>query len=46
MTMALAGLSILCGSHKVLDLVTIVFFVGLTIAGWVTGAKNDDWMDT
>jgi len=42
----LAGPSILRGSHKVLDLVTIVFFVGLTIAGIVTGAKNDDWMDT
>ncbi len=42
----LAGPSMLRGSHKVLDLVTITFFVGLTIASFVTGAKNDDWMDT
>src|SRR5262249_53691109 len=42
----LAGPSILRGSHKVLDIATIVFFVGLTIAGFVTGARNDDWMDT
>lgn len=42
----LAGPSILRGSHKVLDIATIVFFVGLTIAGIVTGAHNDDWMDT
>jgi hypothetical protein len=30
----------------VLDWVTIVFFVALTIAGVVAGAKNGDWMDT
>ncbi|WP_235616909.1 DUF3159 domain-containing protein [Mycobacterium montefiorense] len=42
----LAGPSILRGSHKMLDLVTIAFFVALTIAGIATGAKNDDWMDT
>jgi hypothetical protein len=38
--------SIRRGSHRVLDWVTIVFFVGLTIAGIVVGAKNGDWMDT
>jgi hypothetical protein len=38
--------SIRRGNYKVLELATIVFFVGLTIAGTVTGAKNDDWMDT
>ena len=38
--------SIRRGSHKVLDWVTIVFFVALTIAGIVVGAKNGDWMDT
>jgi MFS family permease len=38
--------SIRRGSHWVLDWVTIVFFVGLTIAGIVVGAKNGDWMDT
>ncbi|CDO90750.1 DUF3159 domain-containing protein [Mycobacterium triplex] len=42
----LAGPSIMRGRHKVLDLVTIAFFVGLTVAGIVTGAHNDDWMDT
>jgi hypothetical protein len=31
---------------KLLDAVTIVFFVGLTIAGMVAGAKDRDWMDT
>lgn len=38
--------SIRRGSHKVLDWVTIVFFVALTIAGILVGAKNGDWMDT
>jgi uncharacterized membrane protein YfcA len=38
--------SIRRGSHKVLDWVTIVFFVALSIAGIVVGAKNGDWMDT
>lgn len=31
---------------KELDAVTIVFFVGLTIAGIVVGAHDRDWMDT
>lgn len=38
--------SIRRGRHKVLDWVTIAFFVALTIAGIVVGAKNGDWMDT
>jgi hypothetical protein len=31
---------------KVLDVVTIVFFVAMTIAGIVVGASDRDWMDT
>ena len=31
---------------KVLDVVTILFFVAMTIAGIVAGAKDRDWMDT
>jgi hypothetical protein len=33
------------GRIKWLDAVTIVFFVGLTIAGLVVGARNKDFMD-
>jgi hypothetical protein len=31
---------------RMLDLVTIVFFAGITIAGMVLGAEDRDWMDT
>jgi|GraSoiStandDraft_5_1057265.scaffolds.fasta_scaffold31690_2 hypothetical protein len=31
---------------KILDVVTIVFFLAMTIAGIVAGARNRDWMDT
>jgi hypothetical protein len=31
---------------KILDVVTIVFFVAMTIAGIFVGAKDRDWMDT
>jgi hypothetical protein len=31
---------------KVLDVVTIVFFVAMAIAGVVADAKDRDWMDT
>jgi hypothetical protein len=31
---------------KVLDVVTIVFFVAMTIAGIIANARDRDWMDT
>lgn len=36
------------GHHKIklLDAVTIAFFIAITIAGIVAGAKDRDWMDT
>ena len=29
-----------------LDVVTVVFFVGVTVAGMAVGAEDRDWMDT
>jgi hypothetical protein len=40
------GVSMGNGGPKLLDYVTIVFFVGVTIAGMVIGAQDRDWMDT
>jgi hypothetical protein len=34
------------GAARMLDVVTVVFFVGVTIAGMVGGATDRDWMDT
>jgi hypothetical protein len=34
------------GSPKLLEVVTIVFFVAVTVAGVIVGAKDRDWMDT
>src|ERR1700694_3317550 len=31
---------------RLLDIVTIVFFVAVTIAGMIVGAKDRDWIDT
>jgi hypothetical protein len=31
---------------RLLEVVTIVFFIGMTIAGMVVGAQDRDWMDT
>jgi hypothetical protein len=40
------GISAGRGGARLLDVVTIVFFVGVTIAGMVVGARDRDWMDT
>lgn len=34
------------GGPRLLEVVTIVFFVAVTIAGMVVGAQDRDWMDT
>jgi hypothetical protein len=40
------GISAGRGGPRLLEVVTIVFFVGVTIAGMVLGAEDRDWMDT
>jgi peptidoglycan/LPS O-acetylase OafA/YrhL len=40
------GVSAGRGGPRLLEVVTIVFFVVITIAGMVVGAENRDWMDT
>jgi hypothetical protein len=40
------GISAGRGGPRLLEVVTIVFFVGVTVAGMVVGAADRDWMDT
>ncbi|MCW2650192.1 MAG: hypothetical protein JWR32_1168 [Mycobacterium sp.] len=40
------GVSVGRGGLKLFDVVTIVFFMAITIAGMVVGAHDRDWMDT
>ena len=40
------GISAGRGGARLLDVVTVVFFVGVTIAGMIGGAEDRDWMDT
>jgi hypothetical protein len=40
------GMSAGFGGLRLLDVVTVVFFAGVTIAGLVLGATDRDWMDT
>ena len=40
------GISAGFSGPRLLDVVTIVFFIGVTIAGLVLGAEDRDWMDT
>jgi hypothetical protein len=40
------GISAGRGGPRLLEVVTIIFFVGVTIAGMVLGAQDRDWMDT
>lgn len=40
------GISAGRGGPRLLEVVTIVFFVGVTVAGLVVGAEDRDWMDT
>jgi hypothetical protein len=40
------GVSMGFGGPRLLDVVTILFFVGVTAAGLLVGAADRDWMDT
>jgi hypothetical protein len=40
------GVSAGRGGPRLLEVVTAVFFVAVTIAGMVVGAEDRDWMDT
>lgn len=40
------GVSAGFGGLRLLDIVTVVFFTGVTIAGMIVGAADRDWMDT
>jgi hypothetical protein len=40
------GVSMGRGGPRLLEIVTIVFFVGVTAAGMIVGAQDRDWMDT
>jgi hypothetical protein len=40
------GVSMGRGMPKLLEVVTIVFFIAITVAGIIVGAKDRDWMDT
>jgi hypothetical protein len=40
------GVSVGRGGPRLLEIVTIVFFVAVTITGMVVGAQNRDWMDS
>ncbi len=40
------GVSVGRGGPRLLEIVTIVFFVAVTIVGMVLGAEDRDWMDT
>jgi hypothetical protein len=40
------GVSMGFGGPRLLETVTIVFFVGVTAAGMIVGAEDRDWMDT
>ena len=40
------GISAGFSGPRLLDVVTIVFFTGITVAGMVLGATDRDWMDT
>lgn len=40
------GMSVGFGGPRLLDIVTILFFVGVTAAALLVGAADRDWMDT
>jgi len=40
------GVSAGRGGPRLLEVVTVVFFVGVTIAGMIVGAEDRDWMDS
>ena len=39
------GVSAGFGGLRLLDVVTVVFFAGVTVAGIIVGAEDRDWMD-
>jgi hypothetical protein len=39
------GISAGRGGPRLLEAVTIVFFIGVTVAGMIVGAEDRDWMD-
>ena len=39
------GISAGRGGPRLLEVVTIVFFIGVTVAGMIVGAEDRDWMD-
>jgi hypothetical protein len=39
------GISVGQGGLRLLDVVTVIFFVGITVAGMIVGAEDRDWMD-
>jgi hypothetical protein len=39
------GISAGRGGPRLLEMVTIVFFIGVTVAGMIVGAEDRDWMD-
>ncbi len=45
MSAVLLGVSAGFAGVRLLDIVTVVFFTGITIAGLVLGAEDRDWMD-
>jgi putative Mn2+ efflux pump MntP len=40
------GVSAGWGGPRLLEMVTIVFFITVTVVGLVVGARDRDWMDT
>lgn len=40
------GVSAGFGGMRLLDVITVVFFVGVTIVGMIVGAADRDWMDS
>ncbi len=46
LTALMLGVSYGFGGPRMLDIVTIAFFVAVTVAGLVLGAGDRDWMDT
>ncbi len=40
------GISMGFGAPRLLEVVTVLFFVGVTAAGIIVGAADRDWMDT
>lgn len=46
LTALILGISYGFGGPRMLDIVTMLFFVAMTVAGLLVGAEDRDWMDT